>query len=427
MEMIKPVYLKNSELPQDHNNRMSDYELSIAASSSAPDLKCVQKDRDLWRLYVSSQESRRKLVCEGLEIRNINIRIYDTNPFSAGLSTPDEQVLKITVKGVPLSVDDDEVLKMLNKFNLSFNSDLKYDKIRHPETHKMTGILNGNRFIYVKALSEGTFLPRTSTCAGLKCFIYHRGQPSNKRTPYCTQCWEDSHFKKHCPNSPRCKVCKEEGHTPGDPACKHYTEPATNVVPFSGEKSCLSNFFPCDISIFGHNHKSAEHAYQYVKAMRSGDVPRASAIQSAKSALEAKKIGNLVTPSPLFAAEQVSLMTEIIEAKAVQVPVFADTLKAAKKSTVFAESTYDNFWASGLDVIGTSHTNAKHWPGRNTLGKILADMSARLRARSPSVRSASASRSKGKESGQMDVSQMIQDYKNASSRKTSAKKAPNSG
>lgn len=69
--------------------------------------------------------------------------------------------------------------------------------------------------------------------------------------------------------------------------------------------------------------------------MRSGDVPRASAIQSAKSALEAKKIGNLVTPSPMFATEQVSLMTEIIEAKAAQVPAFADTLRAAKKNQQF--------------------------------------------------------------------------------------------
>lgn len=41
------------------------------------------------------------------------------------------------------------------------------------------------------------------------------------------------HFKKQCPYSPRCKVCKEEGHTTGDPAC---TEPAANVMPFSGEK-----------------------------------------------------------------------------------------------------------------------------------------------------------------------------------------------
>lgn len=83
------------------------------------------------------------------------------------------------------------------------------------------------------------------------------------------------HFKKQCPNSPRCKVYKEEGHTTGDPAC---TEPAANVTPFSGEKNYPSNFFTCDITIFGHNHISAEHAYQYVKAMRSRDVPRASAI-----------------------------------------------------------------------------------------------------------------------------------------------------
>ena len=238
------------------------------------------------------------------------MRIHDTNPFSAGLSNPDEKVLKITVKGVSLSVDDGEVMKMLNKFNLSFTSDLKNEKIRHPETHKMTGIPNGNRFTYAKALPQGTFLPRSSNCAGLKCFIYYYGQPSNKRTPYCTQCWEDSHIKRDCPNNPRCKVCKAEGHKPGDPECKHFTEPLANVVPFAGESNCLSNFYPCEINIFGLKHRSAEHAYQYVKAMRSGDIPRATEIQSAKSALDAKKIGNMVAPSPSFTDNQVTLMTE---------------------------------------------------------------------------------------------------------------------
>lgn len=58
------------------------------------------------------------------------------------------------------------------------------------------------------------------------------------------------------------------------------------------------------------------------------------------------------------------------EAKAAQVPAFADTLRAAKKVyTVFAESTYDNFWASELDAIGTSYTSAKYWPGKNVSGK----------------------------------------------------------
>lgn len=107
---------------------------------------------------------------------------------------------------------------------------------------------------------------------------------------------------------------------------------------------------------------------------------------------------------------------------------FCRYTESRKKSSVFADSTYDNFWAVGLDAIGISHTSTKYWSGKSTLGKILADISSRLRARSPSGRSTSASTTKGnKESWQMDVAQLIQDVKNASSRKTSIKKTPDTG
>ena len=199
--------------------------------------------------------------------------------------------------------------------------------IRNPVTKKMTGFLNGNRFIYVKPLSDGMFLPRTATCAGLRCSIYHQGQPSTKRTPRCTNCWEHTHYTNQCPNNKRCKGFKQEGHTPGAGECEFFTEPSHKVIPFVGQDNCLSNFFPCDINVFGVMHKSAEHAFQYVKAMRSGDIPRATAIQAAKSALDAKKIGKLVTPSPSFTSNQIELMSEILNAKCNQVPVFAETLK----------------------------------------------------------------------------------------------------
>ena len=45
----------------------------------------------------------------------------------------------------------------------------------------------------------------------------------------------------------------------------------------------------CEIDIFGMKHRSAEHAYQYVKAMRSGDVARANLIKDSRTALDAKK------------------------------------------------------------------------------------------------------------------------------------------
>lgn len=47
-------------------------------------------------------------------MRNRQICVFDINPFSAGTNEPSDQVLKITVKGVYLSVDDDEIIKMLN-------------------------------------------------------------------------------------------------------------------------------------------------------------------------------------------------------------------------------------------------------------------------------------------------------------------------
>ena len=70
------------------------------------------------------------------DIRNRHIPVYDTNPYSAGLDSPNERVLKITVKGIPLSVDDGEIVKMLEQFDLNFTSELKYEHIRHPESKK---------------------------------------------------------------------------------------------------------------------------------------------------------------------------------------------------------------------------------------------------------------------------------------------------
>ena len=35
---------------------------------------------------------------------------------------------------------------------------LVYEKIRHPVTHKMTSVLNGNRFLYIVSLPDGKLL-----------------------------------------------------------------------------------------------------------------------------------------------------------------------------------------------------------------------------------------------------------------------------
>ena len=82
-----------------------------------------------------------------------------------------------------------------------------------------------------------------------------------------------------CPNNSRCKVCKKEGHSPGDEACEHYIEPSFKVVPFAEHP--IPFFYPCKFKVFSTVHKIAEHAYQYVKTVRGVDIPKAQDIQSA--------------------------------------------------------------------------------------------------------------------------------------------------
>ena len=84
-------------------------------------------------------------------------------------------------------------------------------------------------------MEEGRSLPRTSYCAGLRCFIYHYGQPSYKRVPLCTNCWNNTHYTKECKNEALCKVCKKPGHKPGDSVCEH-------VTTFLGRKTNFPTF-----------------------------------------------------------------------------------------------------------------------------------------------------------------------------------------
>ena len=186
--------------------------------------------------------------------------------------------MRVTVKGVPLSVDDECITKMLTKLGAKLTSDIKYEKIRNPATRKMTDILNGNRFVYMQPMEDDKFLPRSSFCAGLSCSIFHSGQPKRSVNMLCSNCWGDDHWRHQCEYEACCKVCKEPGHKPGSNLCKFYDGKQKDILAFSGSGDVLSNFFPCDINVFGMIHSSAEHAFQYSKAMRSGDTLRAAQI-----------------------------------------------------------------------------------------------------------------------------------------------------
>ena len=371
---MKPVFLKNSELPKSNNERITNFRLLNAVSAVVGDtVKCVQLDRDLWRVYLSEKQSRDKLTIEGFDLDSQHIRVYDSNPYSAGLTNPDDPVLKVTICGIPLSVDDSAVHEMLKKFEVSPKSEIKYEKIRDPTTNKMTNVLNGNRFLYIQPLGQNKTLPRFSYCAGLKCKIFHHGQNVEKPQITCTNCWETGHFFKACQNIPRCSACKESGHKPGSDLCPQYIEDnSKEVEAFDGHENVLSNFFPCELNVFGESFQSAEQAFQLTKAVRAGDLMAAEKIREATSALDCKQIGKTVQTSSSWHQNAQKVMEEIVSEKIKQCAgMKRKILDVYNSKKVFAHSVYDHVWGTGLSATQTLHTHPKAWPGQNTMGKIL--------------------------------------------------------
>lgn len=284
---IKPLYLKDSDIQCKDKGRITDFDLMESVTTEEGNsLHCLQQDRNLWRFYLKGKESRDKLLSDGCEINNISLSFFETNPYSSGNHNPNEKTLKIRICGLPLSVSDISVLELLENLKLDLKSKILYEKIRHPVTKRMTTVLNGNCFVYIAPLSPGTSLARVHHCAGLKCLIFHYGQPKHEKKIMCTNCWDTDHARNKCKNNPKCKVCLEQDHSPGDPKCKFY-EPQQHVIAFNGEDNVLSNFFPCEINLYGVCHKSAEHAFQYAKAMQCGDLDAAKTILTAEDALSA--------------------------------------------------------------------------------------------------------------------------------------------
>ena len=139
-------------------------------------------------------------------------------------------------------------------------------------------------------------LPRVAYVSDTKVRMFHPGQdpPTDK---LCTRCYSTEHFKSRCTNPISCPQCRKPEHT-GDETCEAaLKEPHENVRVIQGKDDVLSNFYPCNISIYGIQAKSAEHAYQYSKAVCRGDIDVANKIKDAPNAFTAKCQASYLKPS----------------------------------------------------------------------------------------------------------------------------------
>lgn len=170
----------------------------------------------------------------------------------------------------------------------------------------------------------------------------------------------------------------------------------------------MSNFFPCNLRVFGEHHKSAEHAYQLTKAIRSGNTDAAQKVRDAETALDAKRIGNSVRDPQGWNDDKETVMEEIVTAKADQIAEVRAVLEKLDGNTIFAEGTFDMFWGTGLDKEATLYTKNNKWPGKNKLGLLYQKLASRHIRK---LRSSSLPRKGASAEGQPNIEEFLKDLR----------------
>ena len=172
-------------------------------------------------------------------------------------------------------------------------------------------------------------LPRTAHISDIKCKVFHDGQ-----------------FKPHC------IICNTSGHQIGDETCK--ARATKEVIPFRSHRNVISNFYMCDINAFGKTFRSAEHAYQWKKAMGVGKEMLTEDIRNVVHADKAKQLSKAIPADATaeWKSQNLSIMHEIINAKAAQ--RLLDT-----EGSYLAETTPHKVWASGLYLKRLTETTSQ--------------------------------------------------------------------
>ena len=148
----------------------------------------------------------------------------------------------------------------------------------------------------------------------------------------------------------------------------------SSVVLFRQEQHPLSNFFPFNFVYQGRLFSSAEHAYQFTKAVFLGEHELAAVIQSAKTAAKAKQFAASLTKHPRYPewfTVRIPVMCLILEHKFCSCPSFF-TMLQEQPTPYLVENTSHPYWAAGRVISNTlALDDVDDLPGQNVLGRLL--------------------------------------------------------
>ncbi len=349
--VVDPLFIKNRDMRVNSGEKVETYDICKAVSSivGTRNVDGIQLVKGLWKVYVKTITSRMELLSKGIMVNGIAVTLFDSNPFVREYDN-NEQVEKITIKDLPLSLDNDKIKDFLKSHEgLVLKSGIKYGMVRD-DNGAWSQFKNGDRFVYALAPIIPT-IRRDSRIDDHPCRIFHASQDNV------------------------CKSCKETGHKTGSIECPALDD-SGSIIAFKSFENVLSNFYQCEIPWSGETFQSVEHAYQWTKAVELEKEELAQKIKDAKHAGAAKAIsrkGISREESESWEGRSEEVMKELLRIKVERCTQFRDTL-IQSGTKILAEATGNTLWATGLDVSTTSITKPEYWPGMNMLGMMLMEL-----------------------------------------------------
>jgi ribA/ribD-fused uncharacterized protein len=136
---------------------------------------------------------------------------------------------------------------------------------------------------------------------------------------------------------------------PGEKLSLVVSKPTRETVLFRSFSNLkvLSNFYAAPLTYDGQTFPTAEHAYQYRKAVFHKQWGTASLIKSASSPRDAKFIAKRIIQIPTWHECKPEFMSDILMAKSRQCPEFSKALIGTGEKHLLHNIETDSYWGCG--------------------------------------------------------------------------------
>ncbi|CAC5388316.1 unnamed protein product [Mytilus coruscus] len=122
----------------------------------------------------------------------------------------EQDTMKVRVKNVPLSADDDQIIRTLET-TASKCEVITHFKKRLRIDNLLTNCRTGDRIVICKPFNPP--LPKSLQIGKYWATINQFGQSfTNRPNMKCSKCFEEGHSANNCPNGWKCRKCGQLGH-----------------------------------------------------------------------------------------------------------------------------------------------------------------------------------------------------------------------